>query len=230
MRKILIVETNVGKYANHDIKTGLWLGELTHFYEEVSKAGYEVDFTSPKGGEVPIDPNSLKHLNNTDKKYLENRAFVEKALKKTLSPDQIKPDEYDAIYYTGGHGVLWDFPENQDLSHIASIIYDRGGFVTGVCHGVVGLLNIKDKRGKYIIDGKRVTGFTNTEEVLSGKRKKVPFSTENALKERGGIYEKRRFFSSFAVSDNRVITGQNPWSPKAVAQLLIKELEDKYGK
>lgn len=230
MGKILIVETNVDKYEKHDIKTGLWFGEMTHFYEDVTAAGYEVDFVSPKGGAVPLDPNSLKRLKDTDKEFLNNKEFVGRALENTLRPDQVNPEDYDAIYYTGGHGVLWDFPENEELAKIAAEIYKDGGFVTGVCHGVVGLLNIKDESGKFLIDGKKVTGFTNTEEVLSGKSRKVPFSTEDALKDRGGKYEKRRFFSSFAVSDERVITGQNPWSPKAVAELLIKEMGEKNGK
>lgn len=230
MKKILIVETNIDKYENYDIKTGLWLGEMTHFYEEVTKAGYEVAFVSPKGGAVPLDPNSLKRLKDTEKEFLNNKEFVHKALENTLRPDEINSAEYQAIYYTGGHGVLWDFPENQELAHIAEKIYEGGGFVTGVCHGVVGLLNIKDESGKNLIDGKNVTGFTNTEEVLSGKSKKVPFSTEDALKKRGAIYQKKRFFSSYAVSDNRVITGQNPWSPKAVAELLLKEMGDNDGK
>lgn len=103
-------------------------------------------------------------------------------------------------------------------------IYQAGGYITAVCHGVVGLLNLKNDDGEYLIKDKQVTGFTNTEEWLSQKQTKVPFSTEDELRKREAIYRKARFFKSYAISDGRIITGQNPWSPRAVAQLLIKAI------
>lgn len=224
MQKILVVLTNVSKYEKNNIPTGLWLGELTHFYDEVSRCGFTVDFVSPHGGYIPIDPYSLKFLNEIDYKWYQNPEFTRNALANTKRPSDINPNDYSAIYYTGGHGVLWDFPNNQEIKHIAETIYQNGGYITAVCHGVVGLLNLKDEQGNYIIQGKKVTGFTNTEERLSQKQNQVPFSTEVALKKRGALYMKKRFFKSFAVRDGRVITGQNPWSPRAVAQLLVNAL------
>lgn len=225
MKKVLIVETNVPKYENHNIKTGLWLGELTHFYEELTKAGYEVDFVSPKGGEVPLDPLSMKLAKDEDKKWLENSEFKKRAIENTKKPSEINPDDYFAIYYTGGHGVMWDFPDNEEIQKIAEKIYSNGGYVTAVCHGVVGLLNLRDEQGNYMIDGKKVTGFTNTEELLSGKTGKVPFSAEDALKSRNAKYSKKRFFKSYAVKDGHIITGQNPWSPRAVGKMLVESIK-----
>lgn len=223
--KILIVLTNTAKYDHYNIPTGLWLGELTHFYDEVVTAGYAVDFVSPKGGYVPIDPYSMKFANDIDYKWYQNEDFRNQALANTKQPSDIKPEDYVAIYYTGGHGVLWDFPDNKALQTIAERIYQSGGYLTAVCHGVVGLLNLKDKQGDYLIKNKQVTGFTNTEEILSQKARKVPFSTENALKDRGANYQKVRFFKPYAVKDGRIITGQNPWSPKEVARLLLNALQ-----
>lgn len=224
MKKILIVETNTDKYEKHDIKTGLWLGELTHFYEEIIAAGYKVDFLSPKGGKVPIDPFSMKFAKDSDKKWLENENFKNKALENTKKPSEINPNEYQAIYYTGGHGVLWDFVNNKEIDAIAEKIYSNGGYVTSVCHGAVGLLDLKDDKGNYLIENKNITGFTNTEEILSARAKKVPFSTEDALKSRNSNYKKKRFFKSYAIRDGRLITGQNPCSPREVGKILVDAL------
>ncbi|MCW6665327.1 type 1 glutamine amidotransferase domain-containing protein [Aerococcaceae bacterium NML191219] len=225
MKKVLIVLTNVSKYENHDIPTGLWLGELVHFYDEIKKHGLEADFVSPKGGYVPIDPYSMKFADKVDYYWYQNSEFVRKALAETKKTSEVNADDYFAIYYTGGHGVVFDFPDNKDIQKIAMDIYNAGGYISAVCHGVVGLLNLKTENNEYLIKDKRITGFTNTEEWLSRKQKKVPFSTEDELKKRGAKYIKKRFFKSYAVSDNRVITGQNPWSPREVAKLLIQEIK-----
>lgn len=224
MKKVLIVLTNTSKYAHHAIPTGLWLGELTHFYDEIRQQGLEADFVSPKGGYVPLDPYSMKFMTEVDYKWYGKPSFVARSLSNTLKPSEVNPDDYVAIYYTGGHGVLWDFPDNPDIQELAMAIYKRGGYVTAVCHGVVGLLNLQTERGQYLIEGKEITGFTNTEEFLSQKHNKVPFSTEDELKKRGALYRKKRFFKSYALADGRVITGQNPWSPRQVAQLLVQAI------
>lgn len=221
MKKVLIVLTNIEKYEKHNLATGLWLGELTHFYDEIQKHGIEGDFVSPLGGYVPLDPYSMKFMNEVDYRWYGNREFVRKALVESLRPQEVNPTDYFAIYYTGGHGVLWDFPDNLELQNIAMSIYEEGGYLTAVCHGVVGLLNLKTSDGSHLLQGKVVTGFTNTEEFLSQKQKKVPFSTEDALKERGAIYQKKRFFQSHAYLDGRIITGQNPWSPRDVELLEV---------
>ncbi|MBM7636085.1 type 1 glutamine amidotransferase domain-containing protein [Streptococcus saliviloxodontae] len=221
MKKALIVMTNVEKYSPSNRPTGLWLGELTHFYEHMDKAGIQVDFVSPLGGYIPLDPHAMSFLNDTDLHYYQDRDFVSKALANTKKPSQVKADDYDVIYYTGGHGVMWDFPENQELAEIASAIYQKGGIVSAVCHGVVGLLPIKDQEGQPLIAGKTVTGFANTEEDLNGTTDQVPYLTEDALKEKGAIYESSTAFTPFVRVDGRLITGQNPQSAGAVGQAVL---------
>lgn len=147
-------------------------------------------------------------MDEIDYRWYANRDFVTRALAQTKTPKEVDPSDYMAIYYTGGHGVPWDFPENEALQSLAMSIYEAGGYVTAVCHGVVGLLNLKKADGDYLIHNKKLTGFTNVEEYLSQKQNKVPFSTEDELKKRGALYTKKRFFTSYAVSDQRVITGQ----------------------
>lgn len=224
MKKILVVLTNVSQYKGDDEKTGLWLAEATEFVDEVTKAGFEVDYVSPKGGTVPIDPRSLKniHVSKVDLQLAESVDFKERALLHSLRPEEVRPEDYVAIYYAGGHGVIWDFPNNKELQDIAYSIYEQGGFIASVCHGVAGLLNIRDKAGRYLIDGKKITGFTKWEEILSGKLKKVPFITETEIKQRGADFQKKLPFTSYALQDDRFVTGQNPMSGRAVATLLLK--------
>lgn len=226
LKKILVVLTNVAYYANDEEKTGLWLAEATEFVEEVSKAGYEVDYISPKGGQVPVDPRSLRkaYVKPTDLAIMESKDFQTRALQGSKKASDVQVDDYVAIYYTGGHGVIWDFPTDKNLQQLALAIYEKGGFVTSVCHGVAGLLNLKDRQGNYLIAGKKITGFTKWEEILSGKMKKVPFVTETEVKHRGADFQKKLPYQSHAVRDGQFITGQNPMSGRAVAQLLLASL------
>lgn len=227
-KKILVVLTNKSTYEDRSEKTGLWLNEATDFVKVVENNGYSVDYVSPKGGEVPIDPESLgpKYADENAKDFLESEDFKKRALKNSLKPTDINPDEYVAIYYTGGHGVVWDFPDNKELQEIAIKNYESGGYVTSVCHGVAGLLNIKDKSGNYLISGKKITGFTGKEEELIGKDKIVPFGTEEESIKRGADFQKEKPFTCFAVKDDRLITGQNTLSGKAVAEKLVEALEN----
>lgn len=223
MKKILIVLTNTIRYKNTNDATGLWLGEATEFVDEVVKAGFSVDYLSPKGGFVPLDPRSMKYTNDDDLKIYENPDFQKRALSKSLKPTDIVPSEYSAIYYTGGHGVMWDFPNNLELQKITENIYQQNGYVTSVCHGIAGLLNVKID-GHYLIENKKITGFTTAEEILDGKKKIVPFLNEQLAQEHGAIFQKKRAYKEFAIQDGQLITGQNPFSARAVAKLLIKNI------
>lgn len=205
--------------------TGLWLGEVVHFVEKVRQAGYEVDYVSPKGGYTPIDPHSLAMADPIDWEWYQEKEFMNR-LGRTLKPSDVKPDDYVAIYYAGGHGVIWDFPDNEALQTISRKIYEKGGFVSSVCHGAAGLLNIKLSSGSLLIKGKKVTGFSDEEEKLAELDKFVPFLTETEMVTRGANYIKAdKPWASFAVEDNRVITGQNPASGGAVADLLVAALK-----
>lgn len=228
-KKILVVLTSVAKYPNLDRATGLWLGEAVHFVKNVKAAGYDVDYVSPKGGYTPIDPHSLDKADQTDWQWYQNKEFMNH-LGATLTPDKINPDDYAAIYYTGGHGVIWDFPDDKKLQDISRKIYEKGGVVSSVCHGSVALLNITLSDGSLLIKGKKVTGFSNEEEKIVGLDKVVPYLTEDELKSRGGIYLKGdKPWATFAVEDQRVISGQNPASGGAVADLVVKFLESRRG-
>ena len=120
---------------------------------------------------------------------------------------------------------MWDFPKNTAIQEITTSIYKSGGYVVSVCHGIAGLLNVKDEEGKYIITGKNITGFTMTEEILAGKKKIVPFFNQKIAKQNKAIWHQKRFYKDYAIRDGKIITGQNPFSVRSVAKLLIKELE-----
>ena len=226
-KKILVVLTNTAKYPSLKRATGLWLGEAVHFVDTVQQAGLVVDYVSPAGGYVPVDPHSLSMAADIDWAWYEDKAFMNR-LGTTLNPKQVKVQDYNAIYYTGGHGVIWDFPENTALQGIAGTIFDNGGIVSAVCHGAVGLLNIKLSDHTLLVKDREVTGFSNIEEQLAELDKTVPFLTETELIARGGLYQKAEEpWASFVAvdsKDGRLITGQNPASAAAVAQRVLATL------
>lgn len=224
--KILVVMTNHSKYPTRKDTTGLWVTELTHFYDVARKAGYDMDFVSPKGGAVPLDERSQKwiYMDKEARAHLADPAFMSR-LNSTLKPTDVKASNYKAIYFTGGHGVIWDFPNNPELTGLAEQIYRQGGVVSAVCHGVAGVLALKDEQGQPLIGNRKVTGFSNREEVLSGMKKQVPFSLEDQLKSKGAKYSEGFLpFTSFVVVDDRIITGQNPQSPREVGVEVVKRL------
>lgn len=225
MKKVLIVETNIQKYAGTNEATGLWLGESVEFIDELYKQNIEVDFVSPLGGFIPLDPRSMKYIDTNIMKFYLNKKFVHEGLINTKKPKDINPKNYHAIYFTGGHGVMWDFPDNKELQEIALTIYENNGYILSVCHGIAGLLNIKDEKGNFLISGKRITGFTKTEELLAGKINIVPFFNQKVAKKRNALFQKKRFYKEFAIKDGRIITGQNPFSVRAVAKLYLEELK-----
>ncbi|WP_325950957.1 type 1 glutamine amidotransferase domain-containing protein [Pseudomonas putida] len=223
-KKILVVLTNTAKYPTLKRATGLWLGEAVHFVEKVEKAGYTVDYVSPQGGYVPVDPHSLQMAPDLDWQWYDNKRFMTR-LGSTLAPGQVKADEYSVIYYTGGHGVMYDFAENQPLQELARKIYKKGGIVAAVCHGVVGLLNIKLSNNCLLLKDRKVTGFSNIEEKLAELDDKVPFLTETELGARGGEYSKHDDpWKPYVVDDDRLITGQNPASTALLAEAVLKKL------
>lgn len=221
-KKILFVVTSHDTKGDTGEKTGYYLGEVAHPWEVLHEAGYEIDFVSPKGGTPPVDGFDLKDPVN--KKFWENKEYKNK-IDHSLTPSQIIPENYAAIYYAGGHGAMWDFADNTELAFIASKIYESGGIVAGVCHGPAGLVNIKLNNGKYLVDGKKINAFTNEEEAEVKLTNVVPFLLEDQLKERGAKFEKSKPWQNHVVNDQRVITGQNPQSAKSVGEAIVKELK-----
>lgn len=226
-KKVLVVLTNTARYPSLKRATGLWLGEAVHFVAVIEKAGYKVDYVSPAGGYVPIDPHSLSMAPDLDWQWYDDKAFMNR-LGATLAPDQVKAQDYHAIYFTGGHGVIWDFPDNTALQGLARQIFEAGGVVASVCHGAVGLLNIKLSDNTLLLKDREVTGFSNVEEQLVELDKVVPFLTENELAARGGLYSKAEDpWQEYVVHDQRegrLITGQNPASSAAVARQVLAVL------
>lgn len=227
-KRILHIVTNVARYEGMDYPTGLWLGELTHAYDEFEKMNYRQDIASPLGGQVPLDPKSLGMLVMDDsiRARKDNPAFMQ-LLENSLKASEVNWQDYDAMYYTGGHGVMWDFLNDASLQDISRQLYEHGGIVASVCHGYCGLLNIRLSDGTRLIEGKKLTGFSWIEEVLAGVAKKVPYNAEALAKQYGAQFEKALIpFAPFVVTDGKLITGQNPFSAKLTAQAVIKVLEN----
>ena len=226
MKKIMIVNTSAEYYEGTRKPTGLWLGELVHFYDYFNSEDYQIDLFNINGGETPIDPVSLNPLmlDKVTKAYYNDHTFMEK-LKNSPSISEANPETYDVIYFTGGHGVMFDFPHNTYIQDAVNEVYRHGGVVAAVCHGIAALLNVKDESGRYFIDRKQITGFSNAEEILANRKRLVPFMLESELKIRDAKYSKAKVpFRPYVQVDNRLVTGQNPQSPKQVAQVVARIL------
>ncbi len=222
MKKILFVVTSHDKKGNTGQKTGYYLGEVSHPWEVLHSAGYEIDFVSPKGGKAPVvgfdmdDPINKKFWNN---------AIYRNKVENTLKPSEVNPKDYVAIHYAGGHGTMWDFADNSEIAEIARQIYEDNGVVSAVCHGPAGLVNIKLSNGKYLIDGKKVNAFTNEEEISVKLDKVVPYLLESALIARGAKFEKSDLWQKHVAVDERLVTGQNPQSARGVGEATLQEIK-----
>jgi putative intracellular protease/amidase len=204
-------------------KTGFYVPEAAHPWKVFSEHGYEIDFVSPKGGRPPMD--GFKADDPDQVAFLENSA-VKSKLENTLRPDQVEVSRYDAIFYVGGHGAMWDFPDNTELQRITAAIYERGGVVSAVCHGPAGLVNVQLSSGAYLVNGKTVAGFTDEEERAVKLQDTVPFMLESRFKERGAKVVTAPNFQANAQIDGRLVTGQNPASALAVANAVLGVLEN----
>lgn len=222
-RRVLLVVTNVAHFDSPSEPTGLWLSELTHAYDLFAAKGYEQRLVSPKGGLSPLEPRSLKWPNAdaSAKRWLADPARMA-LLSQTARPEDIDPQDFDAIYFTGGHAVMYDFPDDEGLQRLTRDIYERGGVVASVCHGYCGLLNTRLSDGSLLVAGRRLTGFSWVEEVLAGVGKQVPYNAEEEMKQRGARFEKALLpFVPKAVVDGRLVTGQNPQSAKVTAESVV---------
>jgi len=226
-RRIVHVVTNVGHYDDPSHPTGLWLSELTHAWHVFAAHGYEQTIVSPKGGRSPLEPRSLKFpsYDKTARAWHDDPAAMA-LLEDTAGPDDIDSSDVDAIYFTGGHAVMYDFPDSEGLQRITREIWERGGVVASVCHGYCGLLNTTLSDGSYLVAGRRVTGFAWQEEVLARVDKLVPYNAEEEMRKRGALYEKAKLpFVSYAVVDGNLVTGQNPGSAKETATRIAELLD-----
>lgn len=190
-KRILHVVSNVAHYDDPDHPTGLWLSELTHAWDQFAARGWQQDIVSPKGGKSPLEPRALKWpLLDQSARAWQNDPAKMALLDQTASPDHINAADYDAIYFTGGHAVMWDFPDSDGLQAITRQIWEAGKVVSSVCHGYCGLLNTRLSDGSLLVEGRKLTGFSWREEVLAGVAKHMPYNAEQEMKDRGAQYDK----------------------------------------
>lgn len=216
-KKILIALTSHDVLGSTGKPTGAYLSELTHAHAVFTQAGHDVDFVSVKGGRVPLD--GVDRKDPTNAAFLDDAAWVA-ALHASQAPSQINPGAYDAIYYAGGHGTMWDFPSDAELARQAAAIYERGGVVGAVCHGPAGLLPIRLSNGEPLVKGKAVAAFTNDEEAAVGLTGIVPFLLADALVALGAVHQPAAKWAKNVIVSERLVTGQNPASAKGVAEAM----------
>lgn len=221
--KILFVVTSHDRLGDSGKSTGYWLSEVTHPWSVLGDK-FDINVVSPKGGRPPIDGFDLSDPIN--KRLWDNEEWQNK-MSSTKTPDEVVPSDYKAIFYAGGHGAMWDFPDNERLAQIAAEIYEKGGYVAAVCHGPAGLLNIKLSDGSNLVKGKQLDCFTNEEERLNGTADIVPFLLQSQLEDRGCIYNTMAPWTDHVVIDGRLITGQNPQSALNLGRKLLEALTSK---
>lgn len=225
--KALIVVTNHADFEHPKADpTGLWLSELTHFYDEFEKAGIPIDIVSPKGGKIPIDGRSLGRLtlDKASRARHDDPAFMA-LLEDTKPLSDVDPSDYDVLYFAGGHGAMWDFADDEELHALIRGMYESGAVVSAVCHGTAALQNARLSDGEFLIDGKKGTGFAYRDETVAGVKRFVPYNLEKRLKGRGMSYSRSHFpLGGHVVADGRLITGQNPNSARETARMTLEAI------
>ena len=223
--KILMVLTSHDKLGNTGRKTGFWLEELAAPYYVFKDAGAEIVLASPKGGQPPLDPKSNEPNMQTDlTRRFEADAAAKAQLASTVRLESAKADDYDTVFYPGGHGPMWDLAEDPNSIKLIGSFLAGGKPIALVCHAPGVLRHVKTADGKPLVEGKNVTGFTNSEEEAVGLTKVVPFLVEDELKARGGRFSKTGDWGVHVVSDGLLITGQNPASSGPAAKVLLDRL------
>ena len=225
--KILIVLTSHRQLGDTGKKTGFWIEEFAAPYYIFQEAGAVIAIASPKGGQPPIDPKSDEPESQTPATIrFKADNELQQLLANTQMLSEVSAADFDAVFYPGGHGPLWDLTNDKDSIALIEDFWRNKKTVAAVCHAPAVLLNAKDENGNPLVGGKKVTGFTNTEEEAVQLTKVVPFLLEDALKNKGGIYSKQSDWASYIVKDGLLITGQNPASSEAAAKELVKVLKD----
>jgi putative intracellular protease/amidase len=227
MAKILLLTTSHDKMGGTDHKTGSWVEEVAAPYYILSDGGVDVTIASVNGGVVPFDPNSLKAdavAGEPAQRFLKD-TVAQAAIQVTPSLGSLDPDEFDGIFLPGGHGVMWDLPENDVLASWLKKYDSEGKVIAAVCHGPAGLVGAKREDGQALVAGRKVTGFTDAEEKAVGLDHVVPFMLESRLRALGGVFESGANFTPHAVQDGHLITGQNPMSSELVGEKILAALK-----
>ena len=219
MSKVLFVLSSHSELGTTGRKTGYYVPETAHPYAVLTREGINVDFVSPQGGQPPQD--GIDRSDPVQAAFLDDPAITER-LSTTLRPQDVNPTDYEAVLFVGGHGAMWDFPDNAQLASIATEVYEQGGVVSAVCHGPAGLVNIKLTDGSYLVAGKTVAAFSDDEESAVGLDAEVPFLLASKLVERGAQHTQADNFHAHVEVDGRLVTGQNPASASPLAEQVVK--------
>ena len=224
--KILIVLTSHSQLGKTKEKTGFWIDEFATPYYVLADAGATITTASPAGGQPPVDPKSetSEAQSPATQRFFKDMEAIQKVAN-SLKLSDINPKDYDAVFYPGGHGPLWDLATDKTSIKLIEDFYNTQKPIAFVCHAPAALINVKAENGQPLVKGKKVTGFSNTEEEAVGLTKIVPFLLEEELKKLGAHYSKEAEWQSFVQQDGLLITGQNPASSEAVAKLLWKTLK-----
>lgn len=219
---ILMVLTSHDQLGDTGQKTGFWLEEFAAPYYVLKDAGMAITLSSPKGGQPPLDPKSdlPENLTAATQRFRADKgAQAELANTKKLA--DVSANDFDAVFYPGGHGPMWEMPDNAISIALIEAFVKASKPVAAVCHAPAALVNVRGKDGEYLVKGKRVTGFTNAEEEAVGLTAVVPFLLEDRLKERGGVYSNGANWASYVQVDGKLVTGQNPASSAPAAEALL---------
>ena len=227
MANVLFILTSHDKLGDTGNPTGFYIDEMAAPYWALTDAGHDITIASVKGGKPPIDPNSLD--DDPAKRPAPVTRFLDDAtasakLENTPAVATLDVADYDAVFLPGGHGTMWDFAKNDDIARLVSGIYAKDGVVGAVCHGPAGLLGATKPDGTPLVAGLRVNGFTDSEENTVGLTDQVPYLLESRLRELGGKFEGKADWAAFAVTDGRLVTGQNPQSAEKVGEQLVAAL------
>lgn len=235
MTKVLQVMTSHDQLGDTGRSTGYWASELTHAYREFERAGYDIELASIAGGTPPLDalsdPRSETSMAKQDQIsaefYADLKLTAQLATAHRLAV--LSPADYEIVYFAGGAGAMWDFPENPDVIAFVQAMWDAGKIVAAVCHGVAALCNVTLADGSYLVTGKRVTGFSNKEEKqleqMFGLPKFVPFYLQDQLIERGATYDEGQPFAPHVTADGKLITGQQPASGGLLAKTIVEQIQ-----
>ena len=219
--RILLVVTSAGEMGDTGKRTGAFFPEITQPYAVFRQAGYTVDIASPQGGRTPLVAAGTR--DSTSARLLYDPDFM-RQIRDTTPLAQVDPSRYDAVFFAGGHGAMWDFPNDERLVAMTARMYENGDVVGAVCHGPASLVNVRLSDGSHLVEGKTVAAFTNEEEEAAGATKDMPFLLETRLRERGARFTEAPNWEEHVATDGRLVTGQNPQSARAVAHAMIEAM------
>ena len=225
---ILFIVTSQALLGNTGEPTGVWLEELTTPYYMFQEAGYEVEIASVSGGDIPVDPRSLTDEDKPESVIkFESDTTLQQSLQNSTAADEVDTSKYAAVFFPGGHGTMFDFPNNETLAGVINGILGQDGVVGAVCHGPAVLVGVNGPDGEPIVKGKKISAFTDAEEDAVGLTDEMPFLLETRLRELGAEIVKADNFQPQAVRDGNIVTGQNPPSSADVAKLMLEALQEK---